>query len=245
MNIGWIKLHRQFKDWEWYNKSEMVHLFIHCLIKSNFKEGNFQGIPVEKGSFITSLKHLSDETNISIQTIRTCLKKLQLTKEIDVKSTNKLTKITICKYESYQFESDEDNKQLTNNQQTTNKQLTTIEESKEYKEVNNNNIESIDFDRLLKYINEKFGRNFKVISDKVKSKYKSLFKQGYIKEQVIEAIDNVKNNQYHKETNYIYCTLEFFSRPDTIDKYSSVTQTTEETIQDDYYLNIMKKLNQQ
>ena len=104
MNIGWIKLHRQFKDWEWYNKSEMVHLFIHCLIKSNFKEGNFQGIEVEKGSFITSLKHLSDETNISIQKIRTCLKKLQLTKEIDVKSTNKLTKITICKYESYQFE---------------------------------------------------------------------------------------------------------------------------------------------
>ena len=86
MNIGWIKLHRQFKDWEWYNKSEMVHLFIHCLIKSNFKEGNFQGIEVEKGSFITSIKHLSDETNISIQTVRTCLKKLQLTKEIDVKS---------------------------------------------------------------------------------------------------------------------------------------------------------------
>ena len=148
MNIGWIKLHRQFKDWEWYNKSEMVHLFIHCLIKSNFKEGNFQGIEVEKGSFITSLKHLSDETNISIQTIRTCLKKLQLTKEIDVKSTNKLTKITICKYESYQFESDEANKQLTNNQQTTNKQLTTIEERKENKEEK----ESID-SRKLKFSN--------------------------------------------------------------------------------------------
>jgi hypothetical protein len=133
MNIGWIKLHRQFKDWEWYNKSEMVHLFIHCLIKSNFKEGNFQGIEVEKGSFITSLKHLSDETNISVQTIRTCLKKLQLTKEIDVKSTNKLTKITICKYESYQLESETSNKQLTNNQQTTNKQLTTTKEYKENK----------------------------------------------------------------------------------------------------------------
>jgi hypothetical protein len=138
MNIGWIKLHRQFKDWEWYNKSEMVHLFIHCLIKSNFKEGNFQGIEVEKGSFITSIKHLSDETNISIQTVRTCLKKLQLTKEIDVKSTNKLTKITICKYDSYQYESNEANKQLTNNQQTTNKQLTTIEEYKESKEEKRN-----------------------------------------------------------------------------------------------------------
>lgn len=131
---GWIKLHRQFKDWEWYNKSEMVHLFIHCLVKANFKDGSFQGIECKKGSFITSLKHLSDETNISIQTIRTCLKKLEKTKEIEIKSTNKLTKITICKYESYQFEENETNKQLTNKQQTTNKQLTTIEESKEEKE---------------------------------------------------------------------------------------------------------------
>ena len=131
---GWIKIYKQFKDWEWYSKSEMVHLFIHCLLKANFKDGSFQGIEVEKGSFITSLKHLSDETNISIQTIRTCLKKLQLTKEIEVKSTSKLTKITICKYESYQVEEVQANKQVTNKQQTTNKQLTTIEEEKEYKE---------------------------------------------------------------------------------------------------------------
>lgn len=131
---GWIKIYKQFKDWEWYNKSEMVHLFIHCLLKANFKDGSFQGITVEKGSFITSLKHLSEETNISVQTIRTCLKKLQLTKEINVKSTSKLTKITICKYESYQVDEVQANKQLTNKQQTTNKQLTTIEEEKEYKE---------------------------------------------------------------------------------------------------------------
>lgn len=148
MNIGWVKLHRQFKDWEWYNKSEMVHLFIHCLIKANFKDGSFQGIECKKGSFITSLKHLSDETNISIQTIRTCLKKLQLTKEIEVKSTNKLTQITICNYDSYQQEDEDTNKQLTNNQQTTNKQLTTIEEYKENKEVKN----SIE-DRKLKFAN--------------------------------------------------------------------------------------------
>lgn len=131
---GWIKLHRQFKDWEWYNKSEIVHLFIHCLVKANYKDGSFQGIECKKGEFITSLKHLSEETNISIQTIRTCLKKLILTNEINVKTTNKLTKITICKYESYQSDEIETNKQLTNKQQTTNKQLTTIKEYKERKE---------------------------------------------------------------------------------------------------------------
>lgn len=186
MNIGWIKLHRQFKDWEWYNKSEMVHLFIHCLIKSNFKDGNFQGIEVEKGSFITSLKHLSDETNISIQTIRTCLKKLQLTKEINVKSTNKLTKITICKYESYQFESDEANKQLTNNQQTTNKQLTTIEEYKEIKE-KKNNIPA--FDEFLEYALE---NKPNIDIEKVKFKYEAWKLNGW-KKQNGNKLQEIKN----------------------------------------------------
>jgi uncharacterized phage protein (TIGR02220 family) len=219
MNIGWIKLHRQFKDWEWYNKSEMVHLFIHCLIKSNFKEGNFQGIEVEKGSFITSLKHLSDETNISIQTIRTCLKKLQLTKEIDVKSTNKLTKITICKYDSYQFESDEANKQLTNNQQTTNKQLTTIEERKENKEVKEDDKSSIDYIKLLDYINSTFNKNFKIINDKAKKQFKARLKD-YSKDVFKIVIDNLKNDEYHKETNYKYITPEYISREKTIELHS-------------------------
>ena len=113
-------------------------------------------------------------------------------------------------------------------------------------DINNNIVESIDYEYLLKYINDSLGRNFKIVNDKVKNKYKSLFKQGYTKSQIKEAIDNVKNNQYHKESNYTYCTLEFFSRPETIDKYSSVTKVeNNEVIQDDYYLNIMKKLNQQ
>lgn len=170
MNIGWVKLHRQFKDWEWYNKSEMVHLFIHCLIKANFKDSSFQGIECKKGSFITSLKHLSDETNISIQTIRTCLKKLQLTKEIDVKSTNKLTQIIICNYDSYQQENEDINKQLTNNQQTTNKQLTTIEEYKESKEEKEKNNTMPSLDEFVKYALEKKPN---IDIEKVKFKYEA------------------------------------------------------------------------
>lgn len=120
------------------------------------------------------------------------------------------------------------------------------EEEEEQEQEINNIVESIDYDYLLKYINDSLGRNFKIVNDKVKNKYKSLFKQGYTKSQIKEAIDNVKNNQYHKDSNYTYCTLEFFSRPETIDKYSSVTKVeNNEVIQDDYYLNIMKKMNQQ
>lgn len=90
--------------------------------------------------------------------------------------------------------------------------------------INTNIVESIDFDQLLSFINSTFGRGFKVVNDKVKKKYKALFKQGYNKEQIKDAILNASKNDYHKQTNYQYCTLEFFSRPETIDKYSSLAK---------------------
>ncbi len=122
---GWIKLHRQFINWEWFNKSEAVHLFLYLLLKANHKDGNWQGIEIKKGQFITSYGKISSDTNISLQTIRTLLKKFELTNEINTQPTNKYTIITICKYDTYQDEETQTNTQLTNNQQTTNKQLTT------------------------------------------------------------------------------------------------------------------------
>jgi hypothetical protein len=122
---GWIKLHRQFISWEWFNKSEAVHLFLYMLLKANHTDGSWQGIKINKGQFITSYNKISSDTGISIQTIRTILKRFELTNEINIQTTNKYTTITICKYDIYQSEESTSNKQLTNKQQATNKQLTT------------------------------------------------------------------------------------------------------------------------
>jgi hypothetical protein len=83
--------------------------------------------------------------------------------------------------------------------------------------------EYIDYQALLEFINLCFGRNFKVMNDSIKLKYKTLLKQGYDKKQITNAIINCKENTYHKETKYQYCTPEFFSRSLTIDKYSNVS----------------------
>jgi|Laugresbdmm110sd_1035091.scaffolds.fasta_scaffold04844_8 DNA-binding transcriptional regulator YhcF (GntR family) len=130
---GWIKIHRKFLEWEWFNKSEAVHLFMYMLLKANHKDGKWQGIEIKRGQFISSLGNISNATGISVQTIRTILKKLEKTNEIELKSTSQFTIVTICKYECYQDENDDTNKQLTNNQQTTNKQLTTNKNEKNEK----------------------------------------------------------------------------------------------------------------
>jgi DNA-binding transcriptional MerR regulator len=140
---GWVKIHRQFLNWEWFNKSEAVHLFMYLLLKANHAQGTWQGNTINKGQFITSYGKISSDTGISIQTIRTLLKKLEKTNEINTQTTNKFTIITICKYETYQSEEIPTNKQLTSNQQTTNKQLTTNKNNKEEKERKKGSIEPL------------------------------------------------------------------------------------------------------
>jgi hydroxymethylpyrimidine pyrophosphatase-like HAD family hydrolase len=132
---GWIKIHRKFLDWEWFNKSEAVHLFMYLVLKANHKDGQWQGIDIKKGQFITSFGKISADTGISLQTIRTLLKKFEKSNEINIQTTNKYSVVTICKYECYQKETEVTNTQVTNKQQTTNNQLTTNKNDKNEKEV--------------------------------------------------------------------------------------------------------------
>ena len=131
---GWIKLYRKFSEWEWFNISEMVHLFIFLLLNANHEDKEWRGILIKRGQILTGLNSLNQHTKISYQTLRTCLRRLEETKEINTQVTNKYRIITICNYESYQGEKLNTNKQsniqLTNNKQTTNKQLTTNKNEK-------------------------------------------------------------------------------------------------------------------
>ena len=134
MNNTFIKLYRGLLDWEWFNDSKMVHLYIFLLIKANFVDGKWRGQEIKRGQLVTGLDSLSKQTGISKQSIRTCLDRLKLTNEINIESTNKFSLITIVKYEDYQsFDSKPTHKQQTTNIQSTfnQQQVKNNKESKE------------------------------------------------------------------------------------------------------------------
>ena len=85
----------------------------------------------------------------------------------------------------------------------------------------NDKVEKLDFQLLLEYLNEKKGRNYRVVPDKVKTKFHSLLKQGYEKKDIKTAIDNAVKAKNHIENNFQYLTMEFFSRTEKIDMYSN------------------------
>lgn len=117
-------------EWEWYQNTNVMSLFIHILFLCNWEDKKWQGQIIKRGSFITSIDHLAKDTGLTSQETRTALDKLISTGEVNKQTTNKYTIVTVNKYNDYQGV----NKQITNEQQTNNKQITTTKEYKEIKE---------------------------------------------------------------------------------------------------------------
>lgn len=144
---GWICLYKKLINWEWYQDGNTCRLFIHLLLLANYEDKYWQGQLIKRGQLVTSLEHLSDDLGLSVQQIRTSIKKLKSTGEITSKATNKYTLVTIERYEDYQSKEEKATSKITNEQQTTNKQITTTN--------NITNINKIKLNYLYLYITEK------------------------------------------------------------------------------------------
>lgn len=150
---GWVKLYRKTQKSDMYKNLNSVQrdVMINCLMLANHKENKWEWngeiFEAEPGQFITSLSSLKEvcAKDVSIQNIRTALKKLERWDFLTNKSTKSGRLITIVnwgKYQGLDCEVNKDNnKELTKNQQSTNKELTTNKNDKEClkndKELNN------------------------------------------------------------------------------------------------------------
>lgn len=127
---GYIKLHRQFINWEWYDDANTMRLFIHCLLLANHKDKNWRGKTVKRGSFITSQPKLAHSLKLTIMQIRSCINKLKSTGEITVQTTPEYSVITVNNYNQYQEDNRQTNSRVTDEQQTNNRQITTTNNDK-------------------------------------------------------------------------------------------------------------------
>ena len=126
---GYIKLFRTIEDWEWVDNPTMFYFGCRILLMANWEDKEWHGQVIERGSFITTLSRLSDALHLSVQQVRTCLANMQSNKQITCTSTNKATKITICKYDDYQGVQQAE--QQTENAES-NKPTTQTKEGSEY-----------------------------------------------------------------------------------------------------------------
>lgn len=138
---GWIRLHRQLLQWEWYSCINTTRVFIHLLLTASWRDARWQGIEIPRGSLFASPKTLATATGLTRQQVRTVIARLKSTSEITTKATNRGTLIILCNFDTYNPESEfinqpdnqPVNKTLTSDQPTINQRLTTSEEGKEGK----------------------------------------------------------------------------------------------------------------
>lgn len=157
---GWIKIHRSFLTWEWFDKPEMVQVFVYLLLKANHDAKEWHGMTIERGQIVTSVAKIAQETRLSVRTVRTCLDRLKTTNEVTITTTTKFTLITISKYDTYQdgdnasdkaFDKVVDNP-TANERQTNDKQTTTNKNDKNIRREEDSIYTHTQFIDLVKFL---------------------------------------------------------------------------------------------
>lgn len=213
---NYIKVNRSILDWEWYRNINTKVLFLHMLLKVNWKDGKFEGTTVPRGSFISSYPRLCEECNLTINEFRTALKHLVATGEITVSSQSKYSVFTVNNYNLYQdINSQSTDEQQTGNSQATayelpvNSLLTTIEErkkerkeepkeEKEGKKKDNRNYQEII--TLYNSICKSYRRVTK-ISDKRRKAIAARLNSGYTEDDFKRLFEIAEQNEFLKGKN--------------------------------------------
>lgn len=204
MDSGWIKLFRRLLSWEWFDDSTMVHVLIFCILSANHKEKKWRGHTIKRGQFITSLASISDSTGISTRKIRTALVRLKETGEIDKQSDNLKTLITVCNYDSYQSQETSSDKatdnQTTSERQATDNQTTT---TKNEKNVKNEKKETHVTFEIFSYWCEVMRKcpSKSKLTTKRKKAVDARLKEGYMAEDIKQAILNCSQSPFHMGKN--------------------------------------------
>ena len=132
---GWIKLHRNLLNWEWFSEPKTLSVFVYFLLSARHNEGSWRGINLKAGELITSRESISNATGLSVQEVRTAIGKLAMTGEITTATTTKYTIVTITNYASYQSaESDNQPAEKPTRKPTSNKVRTSEQQTNNHKQ---------------------------------------------------------------------------------------------------------------
>ena len=206
---GWIKLYRELGDKPiWLEStSDQRSVLMALLMMVNYEPNKWewQGKQYEcmPGQVITSLPKIAERSGkgVSIQNVRTALKRFEKLGFLTDESTNKNRLITIVNWAIYQGSDDEPNrqtnKQLTGNQQATNRQLTAIKnirtkegKNKELKDIVEQEPDPIPYREIIDYLNQKAGKSFKRSAAGNKKVIKARWNEGYKLDQFKRVVDN-------------------------------------------------------
>ena len=132
---GWVKLQRQFVNWQWFKDGPTLHVFVYMLCNANNAANfNCHGTVLQPGQLITGRKAIATACGLTERAVRTAINHLKTTNEITTTTTNKFTVVTLTNWAKYQNKGAETTNKTTNKQSNERPTTDHIQEYKEYKE---------------------------------------------------------------------------------------------------------------
>lgn len=220
---GWISIHRQIKNHWVFKNDQYFKAWITIILEVNHHDNKVlidsELIDCKRGQSLNSLQSWCNifGKNWSIQKLRTFFKMLENDSMIQLEGLRKTTRLTVCKYDSYQVNQHTNNKQTTSKQHTDNTQVTT--NNKDNKE------------------NKDIYRSFQHLSLSVLDFNKLEIE--YTKEQIDSVLDAVENYKLNKNYKSLYLTVKQWLK-----KYpkKSEIKKTPKSLDEIAYENIMKQI---
>jgi hypothetical protein len=187
---GYIKIFRSIKNhwlYEQNRKRTKLEAWLDLLIMASHngkKEAiGYDLIPIERGQVLTSQERLCRDWKWDRNTVRRFLNSLHLDQMLTIKTTSKMTMITICNYDSYQSN-------LPSKRPTGEHQVDTI--STTYNNVKElNKVINVDFDMFWDAYDKKVGL------EKSKEKWRKL--SDIERLLIMDYIPNYKISQPNKK----------------------------------------------
>lgn len=199
---GWFKLHRKITESAIFTDADLLRLWIYCLSKAAYRPTTVliekQIIELEPGQFVTGRFSLHADYNAGVSprkkiketTLWSWLKRLESYGNLDIKSYNKYSVVTVIKWDEYQETlttepQQTDNRLTTEPQQTdTNKNLKNLKKDKNYKNISSSTGET-EFSVMTAYT-KSFGQL--VMPETIRDYVKKLKQAGQTDEMIIELM---------------------------------------------------------
>lgn len=137
LESGYIKLYRSLLNWEWYDDINTKTVFLHLLLTVSIADNQWHGITVPRGARVSSYQTLAKETGLSVQQLRTSVKRLESTGTLTRYKYPKYTVFALKNFDKYQPSTSKE----TNCQQGANKVPTGSQQ--QYKKIEEDNHLSI------------------------------------------------------------------------------------------------------
>lgn len=99
---GFIVIDRKIVEWKFWQNATASALWFHILVNANWKDGFYHCVHIPRGAFATSMRHLSEELDVSEKTVRKWLKRFEEEGQISLEPGKHFTVIKVLNYSAYQ-----------------------------------------------------------------------------------------------------------------------------------------------